>query len=456
MPYVYNRVDEEIRRHVEGQFAEAYPSFDVQVHSAELVQHRGIRIRGLSIAEPNRREGTRPLVQIDEMMISCDATLPNLLRQEVEASRITVRRPVLRARKSADGTWDIARLWPLPKFGNARPEMVVENGVVEIIDSVGKTQRAITLRNLNVRAKHAASEAPSAAASIEDRTASSNVVLTSSKEPDSLIQSTLPPAPPKRISIEGSAAADHCKKIRFLGSFDPSAGNWEIGGTVEHLRIAPEFLSNLPIGSPGGGKTESLLSAAVFHGRCELDFHLKNDPEGYRFCLFQAAGRISEGRLHHPRLPRALNDVEATFVLGNAGFSINNLTARTGQTTIRLDCSGTGFNEKSSLSLGGEVRDLELDSELFDCLPDHMKEHWLKFLPRGNVHCNFNSLISGGRFTNLEGTIRLLDTSFTYYKTPYRVEHGRGTVTFNNGKFGNRHHGHGRNGTRSHLRRNTS
>ena len=433
MPYVYNRVDEEIRRHVESRFAEAYPTFDVHVHSAELVENSGIRIRGLSIQEPGRRKGTRPIVHIDELMMSCDATLPNLLRKEVEAKRITIRRPALRAKRNRDGTWNVAKLWPLPKFGHSRPEIAVENGVVEIAQSAEEDRQTITLRNLDVTAKYTNSVNRVGSTSDESHR---SFGLSPEREAASAIHSTLPEVPSARITIKGSASTDHCRKIEFVGTFNPSARDWEIGGSVEHLRISPEFLSSLPVVASDEEQTENLLASTVFHGRCELDFRLQNDPDGLRFCLFQAAGQISEGRLHHPRLPRALNDVEAAFVLGNAGFSINNLTARTGQTTLHLNCNGTGFNSKSSLSLRGEVRDLELDSELYDCLPDPMKDQWLKFLPRGAIHCDFEGLVAGSRFTNLEATIRLLDTSFLYHKMPYRLEHGRGTVNFNNGTFG--------------------
>lgn len=415
---------------MEARFAAHYPGLDVHVHSAELVENTGIRIRGLSIQEPNQPKGVLPIIQVDELLISCDATLQNLLRQDVEATRIAIRRPALRVRRRPDGTWNATRLWPLPKFGNGRPEIIVENGSAELIHTTKGQSHALVLRNLSLTAKRPKPENVLDPASLSCDTAPL-------REPPTPAYSTVQPSPPPEcIEIEGSASADHCRRLHFLGTLDPSKNEWDVGGTVEDLRISPELISNLPIRPPTAGEAENLAASAVFHGRCELDFRIQNDPKGFRLCIFQAAGRIAEGRLHHPRLPRALNDIEAAFVLGNAGFSITHLTARTGQTTVRLNCKGTGFNEKSSVSLSGEVRDLELDSELYDCLPDAMKTQWLKFLPRGSIHCDFEGLIAENRFENLEATIRLLDTSFTYYKMPYRVEHGRGTVTYNNGTFG--------------------
>ncbi len=415
---------------MEARFASHYPDLDVHVHSAELVQNTGIRIRGLSIKEPNQPPGVPPIVQVDELFISCDATLANLARRDIKATRITVRRPAFRVRQFPDGTWSAARLLPLPRFGDCQPEFVVENGVVEMLHAVDGQIRAMALRNLNLKALQPDS------GSTSNRESDQRGFASLVGPPESTCSTVQPAHSSEVVEITGSASADHCRRIHFVGTLDPSMNDWDVGGIVEDLRISPEFVSSLPFRLASDGTSDALVASAVFHGRCSLDFRVRNDPRELRLCLFQAAGRITEGRLHHPRLPRALNDLEATFVLSNAGFSVTHLTARTGQTTLSLNCRGTGFNDRSSLSISGEVRHLELDSELYDCLPDAMKNEWLKFLPRGSIHCDFEGLIAANRFQHLEATIRLLDTSFTYYKTPYRVDHGRGTVTFNNGTFG--------------------
>ena len=53
IPYFWRRVDEEIRLRVQGIFASHYSKFDVYVRSAQLVEGKGIEVRGLSIRERN-------------------------------------------------------------------------------------------------------------------------------------------------------------------------------------------------------------------------------------------------------------------------------------------------------------------------------------------------------------------------------------------------------------------
>ena len=48
--YLYNRVDEEIRNHVETLLAQQYPQLEISVRSAKLLELEGFEIRGISLA----------------------------------------------------------------------------------------------------------------------------------------------------------------------------------------------------------------------------------------------------------------------------------------------------------------------------------------------------------------------------------------------------------------------
>ena len=57
--YFYHRLDDEVRRTVEAKLGEKYPHLQVAVREAQLVRGEGIRVRGLSIVEPNRAGSAR-------------------------------------------------------------------------------------------------------------------------------------------------------------------------------------------------------------------------------------------------------------------------------------------------------------------------------------------------------------------------------------------------------------
>ena len=52
--YFYHRFDDEVRRTVEQKLGEKYPHLQVAVREAQLISGEGLRVRGLSIVEPNR------------------------------------------------------------------------------------------------------------------------------------------------------------------------------------------------------------------------------------------------------------------------------------------------------------------------------------------------------------------------------------------------------------------
>ncbi len=93
---------------------------------------------------------------------------------------------------------------------------------------------------------------------------------------------------------------------------------------------------------------------------------------------------LREGESTTARLPQVLSDIRATFRLNNAGYAIDDLTARSGQTTLRMSCRGSGFEPTSPLALTAEVRRLELDPALMNVLPPALQERWRHYSPAGH------------------------------------------------------------------------
>ena len=101
--YVITRVDEKIRLHVEAQLREHYRGLSVTVHSAELVEGEGIEVRGVSIVQPTGDVLHAELAHIDEIFIACKTDWRNLLRGELSAQRVTIRRLKLHAVRGPAG-----------------------------------------------------------------------------------------------------------------------------------------------------------------------------------------------------------------------------------------------------------------------------------------------------------------------------------------------------------------
>ena len=65
-PYLSNRIDDEIRRHILEKLSTHYSNLSVDIASAQIIKGEGIRVRGLTIREPNLDGPNGELASIDE------------------------------------------------------------------------------------------------------------------------------------------------------------------------------------------------------------------------------------------------------------------------------------------------------------------------------------------------------------------------------------------------------
>ena len=163
------------------------------------------------------------------------------------------------------------------------------------------------------------------------------------------------------------------------------------------------------------------------HGLVELTFQVDHDRAAAVPLRFDLSGQLTRGRIDDPRLPQGLTDIRAVVALNNAGYVIDNLTARSGRTTLRLACRATGFESNSPLSLKGEVCQLELDPALLHVLPPALQNAWQHYSPAGRIDVE-GQLEYDGKNYRPQVTVTCLDVIFTHYKFPYRLNHGHGSI----------------------------
>ncbi len=128
-----------------------------------------------------------------------------------------------------------------------------------------------------------------------------------------------------------------------------------------------------------------------------------------------------------PRLPYALTDLRAHLRANNDGFTIDEVTAANGQTTLKLSCQRRGYGDKSPLYLTAAGRHMTLDAQLAKKLPEAIRSHWAKFLPEGDIDADIK-LVFDGNTWQPEAEIRCLNVAFTYAKFPYRLEAASGRI----------------------------
>lgn len=391
VPYFYRRVDEEIRCRFEALFAQHYPTLKVSVGSAELVAGQGIKVRDLLIVEPGAEGPRAELANVEEIFIACQTDVKELICRNPIITHVTMRRPTVRIARRPDGTWSAAKLFPPPRFGNQSPEVTIENGTIEIFDPLKTPTSTLILRDLNI-----------------------------TMSPATLLSSDVSAVPKRKI--QGMLAGDNFRRIEFRGDIDAFGSAFSLTGELEGLQVTPELCESLP-----GPIAEKLSELPELRAEGRMSFGLAYDPKTDAPLRFQVAGQLLRGRINDVRLPNPLTDMRIVFRADNAGVVIDDLTARCNQATLRMSCRCAGFDAKGPKSIQAEIRQLELDRQLLGILPEQLQNQWQKYRPIGKIDADMK-LEYDGQTWRPELSIRCLDVSFTHYKFPYRVDHGKGSL----------------------------
>ena len=388
--YLQDRVDEEIRCDLVKRLTEHYPNLKVTVRSAELIPGEGIRIRDLKIVEPGAEGPRAELIRYDEIHVACNTQLNELATGQLHVSEVVVQRPTLRVTRRPDGSWSAAKLLPMPELSDTPPRMRLEHGTIEIFDPLKNPSSTLTLRD---------------------------VTLTlDPPDPTS-------PTPTLR-AFRGTVSGDYLRHVAIQGTVDTKQGTWSVAGLAEGMDISPDLCNALP-----GPVAEKLTMLGELRGQGTLSFRLAYDAAAASALQFDLVGRLQRGRIDDPRLPYPLTDLRASVRMNNAGFAIDEFSARSGQATVRMTLHQAGFAWGTSpVALWAEVRGLQLDAKYLRLFPARYQEHWYKYRPAGEVDIDLKLAFDQRRWRP-EAQVRCVNVSFTHHKFPYRLEGGKGSLT---------------------------
>jgi hypothetical protein len=398
--YYYRQADAEVRRQFEAFVAQHYAcaGLKVTVRSAQLIDGKGIRVHDLLIAEPGAAGPRAELLYVEEAMLECSTDWKDLINGALDVRRVTVRRPTLRATRRPDGTWSSAKLLPPPHFGERPPEVDIQGGIIEIFDPLRASPTTLTLRDVNL-------------ALIP-------------------VPMTEPGATPELRRLKGMLAGDAFRGVEFEGLLDLQAPSFTIRGHVDTLEISPELRDSLP--DPIGSQVAALGALGNLHGQGSVQFEMSYDQTAAVPLKFDVSGRLAGGRISDSRLPHAFTDIAATIHVNNTGVAISDLTARSGQATLRIPSfQWLGFGSNSPMTLAAEVRQLDLDRSLFDILPQPLQEQWNKYRPAGEIDADLR-LAYDGQTWRPEVTVQCLNVAFEHFQFPYRLDQGKGTLELKN------------------------
>jgi hypothetical protein len=455
---VQTRLDSEIRRHILWRFQSHYVEHQVEIGDVRRIEGRGIELRNVSIAYPGADGKPVPLVIVDELLVRCEATMSELLSGRPRVEQIVLRRPRVRAKRQADGTWELATVFPLPRFSDELPTIVIEDGQFELLDAVGGRGRDkrwlgrhvdLVIRPMERTLSASAEPAqpgllpadvpanPTAASSWGQAFSSlvSQVVKQvnyqtsidegsqANGEPDPVAASprrSLSNAWPA-LRLRGQCDGDGVKGLEFDVQFDPSTGNTVVLGKLRELEWKPELSRSLPAEMQSlGAQLQPCL------GTVSASFQAQQSARDQPW-QWQVDGRFT-GRIEDPRLPEPLTQVVAGFQAGPWGLSLSSCEAQAGETQLRVSATMHGWREDRQATVAFRAEQLQLTSRLRGVLPPEMQAVWDRFQPEGMVDVSVVARYEGQRWIP-QGTLVSRDVSLAYADFPYRLNSVQGRIT---------------------------
>lgn len=386
--------DSEVRRQVLAWVRSQYPHLLCGLSRASLDLEGGrIDMRGLWLAG-RQGFGHSEMLNLPQLTLRVD---PVALRQRnVIARDAVLRRPRLRAVRQADGHWNLAQLFPLPRPEQAEgplPELRIEQGSLELIDQTRPTEAVLVLRGVDLH---------------------------------------FIPLEGGRYQVEGTARGDYLDEATISGQVDVNRSEWSLEGLVETLRVGPELFARLP--EPLAGPIAPLQGLA---GSVGIRYALSKRPAARQVGSdepadrpgafhYEVTGSLAGGRFESPAFPFVVNDLRGPFVLRNGSIGVE-FHGRNGATEVslsgdaRLEPGGRG-------TLHVDAKRLPIDERLHAALPASWQRQWNRWRPAGLVNVELDLTRVASVWQPQELTITSLGTSFRYHRFPYLIERVEGKL----------------------------
>jgi hypothetical protein len=387
--YLYVRMDEEIRRHVEMVLAERLPQMDVNVRGARLIEGKGIAIYDISLADRRPGSSGTAILTVDELLLACNAQATDLIRGTLDVGRVEVKHPQVWLRRGAEGRWNYESLLPLQPCGARPPEVVVHDGAVTIVDESAAGLQPLVLRDIMLTATPTGGD-PS-------------------------------PVGLPSFRVQGSLSGGQIKRLELQGLADGQSRTLTATTAVTALTLddaANAWLSpHLP------ASMRLTVAMGVLDGGANITWQWGLRPS------IEADLKLRNGRIEDPRLPHPLSDATGRITVLGDSLKVEDLRARCGAATVAMSLNRSGWTAAAPMAVAARVDGALLDKALYGAIPPVLREQWDKYRPAGVVDATLQASFDGQTWRPT-ATLTGRDLAFESDKFPYRASSGSGVIRF--------------------------
>ncbi|QDT00511.1 hypothetical protein HG15A2_38490 [Adhaeretor mobilis] len=386
--YFYTHMDDEIRRKVEVVLAEKFPQLQVNVGGARLIEGQGIAIYDLHLEEAASGKRENHLLSVDELLLECNASLPQLLQGIPDVRRVVVRRPRCWLRRDPSGRLNVEAFFPLTATTVKRPPIVIEGASIAFSDLAKPNLKPLTVRdiNLTIAGANAGASTPQAV-----------------------------------VKVNGTLSGTQLRQARLRAWINPVDGNYRAELGVDEFQFDEDLLAWLVAHAPQNARDMNLGCQAS--GVIEVS----GNAQAVGQVRVAADLQVVSGHAEHPRLPRPLTNLQCRVKLAEGQIEVSDFHAQCGPAAIAASARRNGFAPSAPTSIAARVVQLPLDKSLRNVLPLLLQEQWEKHQPTGLVDATLQATFDGQHWSPT-ATLTGSELAFESDKFPYRLTDGSGTI----------------------------
>jgi hypothetical protein len=393
--FLYLRFDDVVRRHAQQMIAAQYKNLSVHIGKARFENGRGIQVYDLTISDPRAADASTPILAVDELFLSGNMNVKDVVSGKLAVERILVRRPRVHAIQQAGGVWNVQSLLPFPRFGEQAPEIEVEDATLTVKTAMRPGAGQITMRGIDITLKP-------------------------------MDQSMAPVGQrhDRRFHVVGTATSTPARDFKFYGTINADRSDGDLTFELRSLEVSPDLVAAIPCQLP------SQIADIQLYGKADATCRVWRTGPSAAEIGWSTNVALSRGRLEYSKLPQPLTDLTFELQSDTRHLSIRKLSGKLGTADVALACERNGWSADAPFSLAGRIVGLMADERLSAILPAAMGRLWQRFEPKGLVDVDAK-LTFDGRRLQPEITAHCRGISLTdAEKFPYPVEQATGAVQF--------------------------
>ncbi|HMP06543.1 MAG TPA: DUF748 domain-containing protein, partial [Lacipirellulaceae bacterium] len=335
---------------------------------------------------------------VDELLLVCQAKLPQLVCGALTVDRVEVKHPRLAVRRLGDGRWNVASLAPAGACDQPPPQVVVTHGELSISDTALRQAPPVVLRDIHLTVTPAAS----------------------------------PPGEAPKFRIDGAMGGPHVRRLEVRATLAGTGSAGSASLSVEQFQMTSALLAWARPQLPAA--INQIRVEAMLDGQAALQWFADGRPP-----RVDAELAVSEGRVDDALLPAPITELAGQIVVAGDQLQVRNMRGKCGAAEVGAAVNRSGWAPRAPLAAVLTATDAVLDDALYQSLrrfdaaglavAGELVEQWDRFDPAGVVDGTLQVTFDSQRWTPT-ALLTGRQLSFQSEKFPYRLTEGTGVIRY--------------------------